>query len=374
MPVDIDHLTDILTEALLRDLGDEVELVFRYGSRLRGDTHAYSDLDISYVPVHDETWDSITVLVEGMMCDLYAIHWSKLEQMAEFQDPSGAILLEGQIVYQRSEATGARFRTLAERLRALQRPEARAEMVRKAQDRFEAAGYPYYLLRREAANGHLLATLQQARRILDTVHHSLAILNQSVVDTRKRDRVLALPLLPEDFAGTLTELRGAREPDGVVAACETLLRTTRDLLIAEARAVLHGESTFPVVLRAGYPEFKADLLHVVLACERGDASALDLVSIHHELMVHAAQALDGIERSDFDSLSEYEQDLAAEGFPDLLSPALAGDQAGLRRACMRFDVALRRYLTERDVALEEYATIDELEAHLARSRGGAPPT
>lgn len=374
MPPDPDRLADVVIRALLLAQGDEVDLVFRYGSRLRGDTHAYSDLDISYVPVHDETWDSITVLVDGMMCDLYAIHWSKLERMSEFDDPSGSILLEGQIVYQRSGAAAARFQTLAERLRTLQRPEARAEMVRKAQVRLEAAGYPYYLLRHEAEKGHLLATLQQARRIVDTVLHSLAIINQSVVDMRKRDRVLALPLLPADFAGTLVRLRGASKPEAVVAACETLIRTTRDLLITEARTCLHGESTFPVVLRAGYPEFKADLLHVMLACERGDASALDLVSIHHELMIHAAQALDGIERSDFDSLSEYEQDLAAEGFPDLLSPALAGDQQGLRRACLEFDEALRRYLTARDVALEEYATIDELEAHLARSRGGGQPT
>jgi predicted nucleotidyltransferase len=48
--VDLNPITEVLKIALLRDLGDEVELIFRYGSQLKGTTHAYSDLDLSYVP------------------------------------------------------------------------------------------------------------------------------------------------------------------------------------------------------------------------------------------------------------------------------------------------------------------------------------
>ena len=64
MAADLNHITEVLKDALLRDLGDEVDLIFRYGSHLTGTTHAYSDLDISYVPVHESTHHSITVMVE----------------------------------------------------------------------------------------------------------------------------------------------------------------------------------------------------------------------------------------------------------------------------------------------------------------------
>ena len=64
MAVDLNQLIEVQKDALLRDLGDEVELIFRYGSFLKNATHRYSDLDISYVPVHEATWHSITVMVD----------------------------------------------------------------------------------------------------------------------------------------------------------------------------------------------------------------------------------------------------------------------------------------------------------------------
>jgi hypothetical protein len=82
----------------LRDLGEEVELIFRYGSYLQGTTHAYSDLDISYVPAHETTWHSITVIVAEVMIDCYPIQWSRLERMASFDVISGTVLLQNEIV------------------------------------------------------------------------------------------------------------------------------------------------------------------------------------------------------------------------------------------------------------------------------------
>ena len=109
-----------LKNALLRKLGAEVDLIFEYGSHLKGNTHRYSDLDISYVPVHEATWESITVMVGETLVDLYPIHWAHLERMADFRDLSSAVLLNNRIVYQRTEAVAERFRALSARLSALQ--------------------------------------------------------------------------------------------------------------------------------------------------------------------------------------------------------------------------------------------------------------
>ena len=131
MTIDISRTTEILKEALLRDLGDEVDLIFLCGSYLKGTTHKYSDLDLLYVPVHESTWHSITVLVDDIMIDFYPMHWPRLEEMANFDNVGSSVLLKSQIVYQRSEDVAERFRALPERLCALQQPDARPAMLRR---------------------------------------------------------------------------------------------------------------------------------------------------------------------------------------------------------------------------------------------------
>jgi hypothetical protein len=358
------RLIDTVKDALLRDLGQEVDLIFRYGSTLKGTTHAYSDLDISYTPRHESTWHSITVLVDEMMIDLYPIHWSKLGQMAEFDDISSTVLLQTEVVYQRSEVVGDRFRALPAKLLALQMPDARPSMLSKAQAIFQGAGYQYYLLRQASGDGHQLACMHNARNILQAVLHCLAVANQACIDTRKLDQVLALPMLPAGFAETIDWVANATDPEEVPSACERLLHTTRTLLLAEQQAVQRSETTFPVVFDSAYPELKGDLQHLMLACERHDLFGSTLMSLYHELMIHMAQATTGVEYSDFNSLSEYEQDLTAMGFPELLPFVAAGDFTGLHRQCKAFDRHLQAFLTEHSVPLNSFGTIDELQAHL----------
>ncbi|MEZ4635547.1 MAG: hypothetical protein R2856_11375 [Caldilineaceae bacterium] len=55
-------------------------------------------IDISYVPTHDTTHSSITVLVDDVLVDLYPIRWSWLTQMADFATVNATILLRAGIV------------------------------------------------------------------------------------------------------------------------------------------------------------------------------------------------------------------------------------------------------------------------------------
>ena len=364
MTIDTTRIITILQDALLRELGDEVELIFRYGSSLKGTTHQYSDLDVSYVPVHESTWKSITVMVADMLIDLYPIHWSQLEEMATFDNISATVLLKNEIVYQRSEAAAERFRTLPAKLRALQQPDARPAMLRKAQDIFKGIGYQYYLLRRQTENGHQLSCMQHAQHILKSVLHCLMVCNQACIDTRKLSEVLALPKLPEGFADIVNRITTSFKPEALLPACEALLNTTRALLLAEQQEVQRNDSTFSAVFHAAYPEIKGDLQHIMLACERQDMFHFMLMSLYHELMIHMAQAFTGIEYSDFNTLAEYEQNLTALGFPDLLPYVVAGNLDGLHQQCRIFDRRLQEFLTEHDVPLNAFATVDELEKFL----------
>lgn len=371
MAVDLVQLAEVMQAALLRDLGEEVDLIFRYGSQLRGNAHAYSDLDISYVPVQETTGHHITVLVADTLCDLYPIRWSQLESMANFENVSSTVLLNYQIVYQRSAAAAERMQGLAARLAALQQPAARPAMLTKAQEIFQRTGYPYYLLRQQATAGHRLACRQHAHQILGTVLHVLAVCNQAAIDTRKIAQVLALPKLPVNFAASVDQLTQAHMPAALLAASERLLDTTRAFLLAEQRQIVDSTVNFRTAFGAGYPELKGDLQHILLACERQDRFALHgpLLSLYHEVALAISQAVTGIRYSGFNSLAEYEQDLAALGFPALLPAVEAADFAALHEQCLAFDRHLQQFLVEQGVNLYRFATIEELETYLSYNSG-----
>ncbi len=362
--LDSTRAIDIVTTALLRDIADDVDLIFTFGSRLKGSTHAYSDLDIAYVPREGTPYHAITVVVADTLIDLFPIPWSWLERMATYESIVGTAIMRTEIIYRRDDETAERFHAVVQRRRALQQPEARPDMVRRAMSIFQGAGYQYYLLREAAAADHRLACFVHARRILDTVLHTLGVANQVDLDTRRLDAVLALPRLPDDLAGLVAQVTTATEPEEMVAASEALLGATRRFLLAEQRQALQREASYAEVLAGAYPELKGDLQHVLLAAERRDWFDFKLWSFYHELMVHMAEAETGVSYSDFNSLMDYEQDLARWGFPDLVAPVVARDFAALHEAVQAFDRRLRSFLGERDVALQSFDTLDDLQAYL----------
>ncbi len=155
-----------MKDALLRKLGDEVDLIFLYGSQIKGATNLYSDVDISYTPVHETTWECITVMIGETLVDLYPMHWSKLDQMSEFRDVSSSVFLNHRIIYQRTPAAAQRMEALAERLHMLQQPAARPEMLRRAQEIFQSVGYDYYLLQITSRAGSQTGSMQHAHSIV----------------------------------------------------------------------------------------------------------------------------------------------------------------------------------------------------------------
>ena len=363
----IASIINTLKDAILGKLGDEVDLIFQYGSYVKGEAHNYSDVDISYVPVHETTWESITVMVDETLFDFYPLSWSRLERMAEFRDVSSTVLLYNQVIYQRNEAAAAHFDLLARRLRILQQPEFQPEMLRRAMEIYQGVGYDYYLLRLQAEAGHLAGCLKQAQAIFRMILHCLAVCNQACIDTRKMAQVLALPKLPAGFAGTVQRITIAFEPHEILSGIEHLLQTTRDLLVLEQHQFLRGETTFPAVFDSGYPELKRDLQAVMMACKRRDIFSLkrSLLSLLHEMSRGIAQVSTGVQYSGFNALTEYEQDLVTLGFPALLPPFAVGDFDEVHRRCTLFDQHLKTFLAEKSVKLNNFDSLDELKRYLS---------
>jgi hypothetical protein len=363
---DTQSIVAALQAALLHRYGDEVDLIFQYGSHLQGTTHRYSDVDLSWTPVHDATGGSITVMVDDTLYDLYPIHWAELARMAEFRNISASVLLHNRLLYRRTAEAATRFATLAARLRTLLEPAARPEMVRRSLQIFQQTGYDVYLLRVQAEAGHQAGALRQANSLLRTVLHSLAVCNQAVIDTRKLAQVLALPRLPEGFDTAVQCVVAATEPQAIRAATEALLDRTHNFLLAEQRQHLREVTPWPAAFHAAYPELKRDLQAVMLACEQTDLFATQsaLLSLLHEMSRMISQVTGGVTPSSFNGLADYAQELTAFGFPALLPLMIAGDFAGLQQACLRFDQRLQEFLTERKVHLNNFATLEALERFL----------
>jgi predicted nucleotidyltransferase len=360
--------SEMMMEALLRELGAEVDLVFRYGSVTKGTANAYSDLDISYVPANESTWNAITVTVDDVLIDLYPIHWSRLEEMADFEDVSCTVLLANQLLYQRSDAVAERFRALPARLNAWLQPEARPRMLQKAQLIFQRTGYDYYLLREQATAGHQLSCLYQARKLMHAVFHCLAVYNQACVDTRKLEQVLALAGLPNGFSEAVRRVTMATGPEDALAACDALMNATRKMLFAEQNRVEGGSRTFRDVFGTVYPELRAMIGHVKKACAREDRLDSALFVLYYEVMVHISRAMTGVQYTSFNCISDFERNLSELGFPDLLALFAAGDFKALERECDVFDDHLRMYLEQHAVALNMFADATQLQEHLRRGR------
>jgi hypothetical protein len=363
---DIQPILETLKRALLHKLGNEVDLIFQYGSRVKGTTHQFSDVDLSFVPVHDATWENITVMVADTLFDFYPMHWLLLERMAEFRDVSSSVLLQNRVLYSRNEEVLVRFEALGKQLRTLQQPEAKPQMVRRAMEIFQSTGYEFYLLQLQADVHHQAGCLKQAQSIFRTVLHCLAVCNQACIDTRKIDQVLALPRLPAGFAEAAQRMIVALDPDELLSATGTLLQTTREFLLAEQRQFLCAETDYPSEFDSGYPELKRDIQAVMQACEQRDLFSLkgSLLSLLHEVSRGVAKVTTGVSYLDFNGLSEYEQKLVDLGFPALLPYLNAGDFEGLYRQCLAFDLHLREFLTEREVPLNSFATLAHLQEHL----------
>jgi len=364
---DIQPIIEALKSAILHKPGNELDLIFQYGSRIKGTTHKFSDVDLSYTPGPNSTLHSLTVLVDDTLFDVYPMRWSLLERMAEFRDISSSVLLQNRVLYARNEEVLARFEALAEQLRVLQQPEAKPEMVSRALEIFQSTGYEFYVLQLQADIHHLAGCLKQAQSIFRIVLHCLAVCNQACIDTRKIDQVLALPRLPARFAKSAQRLIAACDPDELLSATRSLLDTTREFLLAEQRQFLCSETDFLTVFDSSYPELKRKLQAIMQACEQRDLFSLkgSLLSLLHELSCGIAEATTGVSYFDFNGLSEYEQSLVDLGFPVLLPYLSAGDFDGLYRQCLAFDMRLQEFLTEREVPLNSFATLDDLKENLA---------
>lgn len=366
MTIDVPRIADLIIENFKEGLGDEIQMIFMFGSRTKGTAHPKSDFDMCYVPLQESTWAHRTVTVEGILFDLFPLHWSQLERMANFDDPRTSLVMDARVVHHRTEEALARFRGLQDRIRELEQPAARPQMVAKAQGIFRQTGYPFLQLRLAARRDDLLSGKAHARQIISTVTHLLMVANQTHIDTRKPSQVLALPRLPEDCGVLLNRIYGASDVRELASACESLLQKTRAFLLAEQLALPQEPKTYTEEFRSLYPELKDMVQHILRGCEARDPyMTTDAVLVlEEEVASPLARVLTGAACTSFHTPADFWHCLAELGFPNLLPAVIARDYDALREQALAFDRRLRDLLTENAVPLDDFGSEQELADHL----------
>lgn len=364
---DIERVAAAMTEALVRELGDEVELVIHYGSTVRGNAGAASDVDLCWVPAHEDSWQSVTIEVDDTLVDLFAVHWSRLEAMAELRDPLGTILEQRRVLYAKDAAARERLDALTARLASMREAGRRKELLERAFGIFRTAGYPLYQLRRSAARGELLGALHAAVTLDETLSHCLLALNQKSVDTRKDADMATLEKLPKDYLSLRRRLVISRAPAEIEEAAGALMEAVREALASEQREVCAEPADFKAIAgEGGIAEHNNDFRHAARAASTGDIQELtrSLSKALWELRYHVGQAYSGRWFDAMNSLDELTAELPGLRVGPLGDALVKADAAACERECERLIADLRALYASRSCPTNCFADLGELEAWL----------
>jgi predicted nucleotidyltransferase len=365
---DVFKVLDLFVAKVREQFAEEVDLIAYYGSRAQGTATASSDLDFFYVPAEGKNPPvGRTVLIDGILFDFWPIPWDRLEGFATGRTRpwtmAPGMVYHAKVAYKRSDEAEARLEALKQKIVALQQPEARPEMIRRALDAFPKVLANLGNLRLAVADGPFAAVRDAGIQVLLAAWESLALANQAFFDRGFRS-ILAqssrLRARPADFEQLATTLATAMEVPEILAAAERLALGTRAVL-REAQQSVPAHVSVAQMFDGAYPELKDGLRKVLAACEQHrpfDAS-LAAWAEQGELSVMLANVRSGIgARVGFNLYSEIEAPFAEVGLPDLMGctpndlPALAGQ-------AQRLDRRLQQWLSDHNVDLQAFETVEQ---------------
>ena len=369
--VDVFEVADALVSHAVENYGDEVDLIAFYGSHARGDARPGSDLDFFYTP-RDGKRPPIgrTFLLDGLLFDFWELGWETLRGFATGTIRgwafAPALVRQATPLHVRSPAQADRLASLKAESRALERPECRPEMQRRARDAFAHAVERLGRLHL-ASRGRRSDVSCAAWGLVHAVWECLALVNQVTFERgfhralAEPERLAACPPRLLELIGTMTTSPVA---DRVLCAADELVASTRRILQA-------GEPTRPAKrsVRAAfdqvYPEMRDIVRKLLRACADGDevAASLEAYSLQTDVTSILRDSLEGPVNERWAPYGEGAAAYVQAGFPDLMALA-SGPLDILAAASRRLDDHLRSFLRDHGVSCCEFATVEELRSAL----------
>ncbi|MDD4139638.1 MAG: hypothetical protein PHN53_09030 [Eubacteriales bacterium] len=337
---------DLLIETIRRDYRDDVAVVVIMGSTIYCDTHSRSDLDLYFVVNTPRGCDlAMTFIIDGIGYDYWAISWERLTRIANHEERITSMLTEGKVIYSGSDQDRQRFEDLkAHALDVSDRP----AFVRKARVVFDRV-YRLQFWQNQAQD--LTRVRAYGMDLLFALTHALALLNR---DTVKRGRgklkgeLLAMALLPDDFASLYDVLVSSCDSEAIKDAAHRLVCNTEALLDAQEKACVAPRS-FREQLTGFYEELINFYNKIRHGCESGDL--VTALYAAHEITREIEDVLRGT-------------GVSAHTLPDLVGAFDPNDAEAFLTVAERHQAAFEALLADHEVPIRTFADFDELARYL----------
>jgi len=375
--IDVFQVADLLVSHAVRTYGEEIDIIGYYGSYAQGMASDHSDLDIFYIPADGKNPPvNRPVLDDGILFDFWPITWETMEVFATGHARgwayAPALVYYAKVLYSRSDASVVRLADLKQQVVDLQQPEARPQMVRRAQDRFQDVYAHIGKLRLAVASDSVTDVRHVGWQLIGSVLECLALMNQVFFD-RGGDHIMEqlsrLQVQPEDLAHLITIISTAADSDAIAEAAEALARGTRHLL-SQCQPADSAQSAASNQFHNAYPEINDQIRKVVSACQQqhGVAASFEAWCVQHEVSLMMAEAVGTAGfHPGVNFISEYLAPYRSIGLPDLIGDSFSDMHTVADHAAL-FDSRLRRWLCEQSVGLDEYSSVDEFAQSLSRPR------
>ena len=365
MNENMEKTTRLLIERLKQRMGEELDIVFFYGSQLKGNTRLHSDFDLSYIPSEGSTkYNGITVMVDDVLYDLYPMDWASMDRLATYDNPSASLLFRTEVAYCREDKLLERFNGLRPRLEALLKPEAKGEMAKKALRLFRNLAFDHFRLSTCVKPGDLFTAKHLSIGILRGIAHCLGVANQACIDTRDLENLHNLALRPASFFEQAEILVNSQNVQAIQAACTHLMEETHALLTD--RVTASCRNTTPLGGMFNYPEALNCLRSILSSCEKGNRyhALTSWTGYKNELAQVMARLATQVDYTDDHLFGQFAATYEAYGFPDLLPAILSGDVDAVRTGIETYDERYRKFFKENGVQLDVFKDNQALSAYL----------
>lgn len=205
-----------------------VALIGIAGSFQSGDIYDKSDLDLCIVSNDDRAWQAATCFIlEDVAFDLYCTPWSRLEKMAEYNDPHVAKLLHLDIVYCPDDKDMQKYMNLRSLLTAKLNQAFSSEDNSKAQKYVDEAAKEYanIMLSDEFGQGRY-----SAAGMLLNIEYALYLYNKAYIKRgvkRIPQEICALNHLPIDFSELYWRVIKAASAEEIKQAATLLMKAVK---------------------------------------------------------------------------------------------------------------------------------------------------
>ncbi|MDR0897224.1 MAG: nucleotidyltransferase domain-containing protein [Oscillospiraceae bacterium] len=339
------QLAQALIEKIARDYKDDISLVHLHGSYAYGAEHDQSDLDIYFVPKTQRGYElGYTFIVDGIGCDLWALSWERLERIAAHEERTATIITEGKVLWYSSDEDLKRF----ERLQALARDTSdRSAWLARANKILEGIYKDAFFMQN---SDDISQVRSDAIGLVYTISFALAQLNGNPIRRGRKllkEEILAMPLVPDDFAPLYDALFYEAAIDEIKKAAVKLVQNTEKLVSGELSktSIKRG---FADVFRGWYEEMIQSYNKIYHAHAIGDVYTPLFAAVEYSYELGEMLKQVGIEPN----------------LPDMVAAYDSGDLSKIEKAAHAHQQAFEALLKENGIAPLRFSTMEEAVEYL----------